>query len=493
MRRGFRMEPRRNNPGARHPCESLRVSPSRTIVLASLALLVGPGCAHRRPELVRRPANPASVVMIADASVLDVETGLRQPHRDVLVRAGRIESITEAGSVPAPPGARVVPGAGATLLPGLIDVHAHVDIAIEAPWRKRLPNADANLRAFLYCGVTTVLDPGSFAGRAFSRRAKIARGMLLGPHLLVAGPLFTAPGGHPAAMLHALLPWPIRGFAARQLTRQIAKPSAAEPAVAALAGRHPDVLKIVVDRIPLDSPRMTPDVLAAIVVAAKRHGLRPVAHIGTTEDALETGRAGVVAWMHGVYKERVPEESIAELAGFRIPMVPTLVVFESYALFGQGPYVPTRLERESIPADVLADYSHVPTGNKTVAVFTPDLDFLRTQRLNARENVRRLHAAGVTILAGSDMQSGVFPGASLHRELQLLVESGLTPAEAIRAATIDPARFLANRPDPDFGRVVAGTRADLLLVDGDPTADLDALAAIRAVLLDGVVLDRMPL
>ena len=115
---------------------------------------------------------------------------------------------------------------------------------------------------------------------------------------------------------------------------------------------------------------------------------------------------------------------------------------------------------------------------------------MRAQRQAWRDNVRRLHETGVTILAGSDMQTGVFPGAGLHRELHLLAESGLTPAQAIRSATLDAARFLADGKEPDFGVVAEGKRADLLLVDGDPTQDLDALARIRAVIKGGVVLER---
>ena len=97
------------------------------------------------------------------------------------------------------------------------------------------------------------------------------------------------------------------------------------------------------------------------------------------------------------------------------------------------------------------------------------------------------------MFAGSDPQAGVFPGASLHRELALLTEAGLTPADAIRAATLDPARFLANGNEPDFGIVAEGKRADLLLVEGDPTASIEALSHIRAVIKDGVALERIPI
>jgi imidazolonepropionase-like amidohydrolase len=122
---------------------------------------------------------------------------------------------------------------------------------------------------------------------------------------------------------------------------------------------------------------------------------------------------------------------------------------------------------------------------------SPYLENLRVQQQAWRDNVRRLRAAGVTILAGSDTQMGVFPGAGLHREMQLLTETGMTPAATIRAATLDAARFLAHGGETEFGIIAEGKRADLLLVEGDPTADLRALADIRAVIKDGLVLERI--
>jgi imidazolonepropionase-like amidohydrolase len=104
-----------------------------------------------------------------------------------------------------------------------------------------------------------------------------------------------------------------------------------------------------------------------------------------------------------------------------------------------------------------------------------------------------LPRAGVTILAGSDRQSGVFPGAGLHRELAYLHESGPSNVEAIRAATLHAARFLGARDEPFVGFVAVGKRADLLLVDGDPREDLSRLGRMRAAIVRGVPVERGPL
>jgi imidazolonepropionase-like amidohydrolase len=446
------------------------------------------GCGSGGPDLVRRvqPAPPG--ILINDVAVLDVERGTLVPHRNVLVAGDRIKAVE---SVPIPAaGALVIDGRGATLVPGLIDMHGHTGSSSAPAWSGDLPDAERNLQAFLYCGVTTVLDPGDMDGDAFTRRERLRRGELLGPHTYAAGPLVTTHGGHPVPVLTELTPWWIRWYLLPHYTRQVDTPEEARKAAVEIAELGADVMKVVVDRVPADAPRIRNEVLAAAVEAARARRLRAVAHIGTTEDAIDAARAGIAMWMHGVYKERVPDEAVPTLAAFHIPMVATIGVFESYALLDQGPRVPTQLERETVAPETLAAFDHVPEGFQTK--FRPFLESLRPLRPAWRDNVRRLRAAGVTILAGSDPQSGVFPGAALHRELGHLTEAGLTPAEAIRAATIDAARFLADGKQPDFGVVAAGKRADLLLVAGDPTVDVGALAHIKMLIQDGMLIDRIP-
>lgn len=447
-------------------------------------------CGPPAPTLVRRPAAPPLALLIADVSVLDVERGTLTPHQDVVVERDRITAITPAGASRPPAGAQRIAGEGATLLPGLIDMHGHVGGSPAPVWEQAFPDPDANMRAFLYCGVTSVLDPADMVNEAFVRRERIRRGELLGPTIYAAGPMVTAPGGHPVAMLRDTVPWWLRWYLVPRLTIQVASPGEAAQAVSELVALQPDVVKLTVDRIPGDVPRLANDTLAAAVAAARRGKVRAVAHIGSTQDALDAARAGVAAWMHGVYKERIADEQIRTLAGFRIPMVATTVVFESYVLLGRGPRTPTPLETETVRPELLRAFDHVPEGFTSPLVSV--VEAMRPLRPAWRDNVRRLHTAGVTILAGSDVQTGVFPGAGLHRELHLLAESGLTPAQAIRAATSDAARFIAGAAEPDRGLVAPGKRADLLLVDGDPTTDLDALARIRAVILGGVVLERIP-
>jgi imidazolonepropionase-like amidohydrolase len=460
-------------------------------LVAGVLLAATTGCSRHPAPLVRRPGAPATGVVITDTAVLDVASGTVAAGRDVLIAGDRITAVVPTGSA-SPPGAVRVDGRGATVVPGLIDLHAHIGANPRPSWLGGLPDPDVNLQSFLYCGITTVLDPGDLSSEAFARRDRVRRGELLAPTIFTAGPMLTATDGHPVGMLRQLAPWWIRWYLIPRLTIQVDTPEAARAAVQALAGDRPDVLKLAVDRIPDDAPRIRNDVLAAAVTEARRHGIRAVAHIGSVEDAVDAARAGVAAWMHGVYKERIPDARIPELAAFHIPMVVTMAVFESYATLGQGPRVPTPLERETVPADVLAAFDTVPQ-NGIDPSLQAAMAAMRELRPAWRDNVRRLRAAGVTILAGSDPQTGVFPGPALHRELALLTEAGLTPADAIRAATLDAARFLAGAAAPDRGAVTPGLRADLLVVEGDPTRDVAALGRIRTLVLGGVPLERRAL
>jgi imidazolonepropionase-like amidohydrolase len=468
----------------------LRVRVSRgALILAAAALAACTGCGRRPAAVVARPAEPPPFVLIRDVAVLHVERGERQRGLDILLEGDRIAAMAPTGQLEAPEGGLVVSGSGGTLVPGLVDMHGHVDVEPAPVWARGFPDHEANLQAYLYAGVTTVLDPGDPSGSAFARRARVAAGEILGPRIFTAGPILTAPEGHPIALVRELAPWWIGWYAASRVAVAVDSEARAREIVDRIAAEGPDVVKIVIDRIPLDAPRMSRETAAAVVRRARVHGLRVVAHIGTTEDAIDAAEAGAAAWVHGVYTERITDEDVPVLASYGIPMVATVEVFDRYARTGEGPWDPIPLEREMVPPALLDAFFPVPDGFQ-IGSLESWLELARATREARLENVRRLHEAGVTILAGSDSQSGVFPGAGLHRELATLVRAGLTPVEAIRAATLDPARFLADGAEPDFGLVEVGKRADLVLVEGDPSSDIAALQRIRQVFLAGVPLER---
>ncbi len=459
--------------------------------VAGLVLVLAVGCSRSAPLVERRPGPPPPTIIRAVA-IYDGVADRRTSVRDVLLENGRIARIAPPGTIPRGAGMQQIDGAGRTLLPGLIDVHGHVGTGTAPPWINAWPDPVRTMQAYLYCGVTTVLDPADLAPDAFTRRDAVARGEILGPRIFASGPMFTAPGGHPVPVVRELTPWWLRWYVVPRLSRQVATPAEGRAAVAALAAQRPDVIKVAVDAVPLGEPVLDRETLRAIVDEARARGIRTVAHIGTTADALEAADAGVAAWMHGVYKERIPDEAIPRFIAAHIPEVATLTVFDSYADLYEQHREATPLERETVPPRILGSLVPRPPGYRPAPAYEAYFKLLAATREARRDNVRRLHAAGVTILAGSDAQTGVFPGAALHRELGALVAAGLTPAEALRAATSDAARFVTNSPDPDFGSIAIGKVADLLLVEGDPTADIANVSRIAHVLLGGADLVRHP-
>jgi imidazolonepropionase-like amidohydrolase len=462
--------------------------------VATMLFLVG--CSgNERTANVDWPSDPVGPLLIREVAVIDVETGRRLLRRDVIVREGRIHAIEPTTARP-PAGIRVIDGRGASLLPGLIDMHGHVMFPRGPLWSTDSSyssgNPEANLRSYLYAGVTTLLDPADSTGEAVERRERVRSQKLVGPRIFTSGKPITGRGGHPVAMIELLAPRWLASFIGARMATQVESKDESHLAVDSLARAGVDVVKVYVNQIPPESPRISTALLDAIADRARDHDLRWVAGIGTTQDALDTGRAGTSLWMHGIAKERIPDDQIETLAAFGIPMVATIEAPDRIIRSLDGPIDPIPMERETVPLEVLESFYPPPEGFSLGRFGFGSLEDADSPGV-AGDNVMRLRNAGVTILAGSDpLRGGIFPGASLHRELGQLVRAGLTPAEAIRAATLDSATYLANGEPIEFGAVRVGLRADLLLVEGDPTVDISRLQMIREVILSGIPMVRSP-
>lgn len=349
------------------------------------------------------------------------------PRADVLVD----------GAVLAEPGGPVdveVDGRGRTLLPGLVDGHTHV--------------FDGSLAQALAAGVTTELDMFCLPGNLARQRALAAARDDVAD-LRSAGLLATAPGGHPSQLLAAVGD----GFGdAAAPFETIASATEAEAFVAARVAEGVDYLKVVVDDGAVHGatlPALGPEVVAALVDAAHGHGLEVIAHALTAAEvgiAVDAGVDGLAhVWCDG------GDEVVERVARGGLFVVSTLVYFEA-------------ITRGGGTAD------HAVSGTFEGAART----------------ARALHEAGVPIVAGTDATPFDPPhGTGLHRELALLTRVGLTPVEALAAATSVPARHFGLA---DRGRIAPGLRADLLLVEGDPTVDVAAVGAVAGVWRRGVAL-----
>jgi imidazolonepropionase-like amidohydrolase len=451
--------------------------------LAVIVLALTLACSHRA-ALVTRPANAARSLVIRNVRIFDAPQAALMPGlHDVVVRDGRIAAIAPPGA--AADGLAELDGKGGTLLPGLVDLHRHTGTTAEPPGRFVLPDVDANLAAFLYAGVTTVLDLGSLSPDVFRVRAAVASGKQLGPHVYAAGPIFTAVGGHPVEMLRPNLPWFVGWYVIPRATREIASPADGTAAVRALVAERPDVLKIVVDAGVGDVPRLTAESFTAITAAGHAAGVRSVTHVTSAADALLAVRNGTDALAHMPSLDEVSESLAATIAAAHVPVIATLAIWDLIATEnprGEADVLP--IEREVAGPDLLTRMlapRHDPSPFQRAAARGRD---------GRRRSFATLRRAGVTILAGSDACNPTdLPGAGLHLELHTMVDFGATPGEALKAATVDNARFLAG-PDAEFGTIAAGQRADLVLIAGDPTAHIDELGNVAAVVLDGAVLSR---
>jgi imidazolonepropionase-like amidohydrolase len=391
-------------------------------------------------------AATASTTLVQDVRVFDGNSA--HEHRSVLVRDGVILDADYRGQAPA--GARVVAGSGRTLLPGLIDAHVHTWQHFELP---------------LVFGVTTQVD--MFTGVPVMQR--IGRAMAEGRNggeadVFSAGTLVTAPGGHGTE-------YPVR-------IPTLENGGDAQAFVDARIAEGSHFIKVVMEDGLGDRHFNSLDIgtVKAVIDAAHKRGKLAVVHIGNLEDAraaLQAGADGLAHLFVGTAITPEDADSLAQLAMARGAFViPTFAVLDSMA--GVKP-------RAILDDPAIAGLLDKDERGTLAAVYRPaPKPALLTTPKAVTAAMRR---AGVRILAGTDAgNAGTQYGASLHHELAELVDAGLSPREALAAATSAPAEaFRLGRR----GRIAKGYKADLVLVEGNPLQDITATRRIVEVWKDG--------
>ncbi|MGW0431528.1 amidohydrolase family protein [Micromonospora sp. NPDC003197] len=359
------------------------------------------------------------------------------PRADVLIDGDRIA---------VPDDRRVdveIDGSGKTLIPGLIDAHTHT--------------FDGSLAQALSFGVTTELDMFCLPGNLVRQR-RLAADRDDVADLRSSGMLATAPGGHPSQLMSAFdeSAREALGDAAGAFD-SVADVGQAAAFVEARLAEGIDYLKIVVDDGAVHGtqlPALPPEIVAALVEAAHAAGLKTIAHAITAREVEIALDAGVDGLAH-VFSDLGPDDSTghelaARIAAQGVFVVSTLAYFEAIT------------EQARQAAD------HAVPGSAD----------------NARYAAQALHLAGAPLLAGTDSNPfAPVHGTSMHRELTLLTQAGLTNEEALAAATSGPAHYFGLT---DRGRIAPGLRADLVLVAGDPTSDIAATSSIVEVWRRGV-------
>ncbi|MCY4398959.1 MAG: amidohydrolase family protein [Gemmatimonadetes bacterium] len=416
---------------------------------------------------------PATAQELALANAVVLNPADESTQRGVLlIEGGRVTGVTDG----VPPGftGEIHDVGGRFVIPALADLHTHSFGNNSPAGMPQLLGPQGTANAALYNGVAFVLDLFSPEEMILGFRNRQRDDGGQGAVLFAAGPCFTATDGHCSEY----------GIP----TRIVNTPEEARREVNDLAGSGPDVVKIVYDHQSYGGrsfPTVDLATLTAVLETAREHGFRTVVHVGTWQDVREAAEAGADAITHTPGPDPLP----ADLADFLVRAgtfhIPTLAVQSEFARMLDDPVLlDDPLLVETVPGVLLDAYR---------GTINPQLEgWLAWQRTLVepnREAVRELAAAGVPMLTGTDGGNfGVFQGYSVHRELELLGEAGLSAWAALRSATTDAARFLGRR----WG-VEPGDEGTLLVLDASPVESIVNTKRIYAVIQRGSVIDRKSL
>jgi imidazolonepropionase-like amidohydrolase len=426
------------------------VTPVRRLARPVVIALLGAA-----PLAAQKPTPAPPPIVVRAARMVDVVRGVIVAPAMVVVEAGRIRSV---GPSAAPAGARVIDLGDVTLLPGLIDAHTHLTGDLEGDWVNapvKETAADAalrgarNARLTLQAGFTTVRDVGAPGFADVALMNAIDKGLVPGPRIVPAGSAIGITGGHCDVTGYApgiLELGPKDGVVdgvdeAVKAVRYMAKHGARVIKICATAG-------VLSFDATVGAQQLSFEEMSAIVQEAARHGLKVAAHAHGKEGILAAVRAGVASIEHG---SMIDDAAIALMKQNGTYLVPTTYLADAIDLSVLPPPIRAKAE-EVLPL--------------------------------AKANIRRAIRGGVKIALGTD--AAVIPHGRGALELLAMVERGMRPADALRAATVNAADLLGTA---DRGVIATGKLADLIAVAGDPLADPKALQNVRWVMKGGEVVE----
>ena len=405
-------------------------------------------------------ASPDTTALV-NFGVLDMDAGEVRSGLTVWVEQGRVLDVAPSGRAPLPEWVRRIDGGGRTLVPGLVDAHVHMD--------------STDLPLFLANGVTAIRDLNGSPERLRWRDA-VAQGKLMGPRMLVSTPILA---GEPQRVRY----------------QRVTDPDEAKALIRRFAAEGYDYVKIY--------DGLRPEVYAALTETTHEVGLPLTGHIPASvhlAGVLEAGQGlehaeKIVfdALGHTLADPDKIEAAADDIARAGVPVTPTLAVQEVLNA-QQDPDFAKRFDAPElayVDSATLAWWSSLGQGGRPPMMVEGQpwpVRFMEAQR----RLVRDLSSRGVPLMAGTDEPNPLMvPGFSLHDELDALVRAGLTPLQALRAATVVPGRELPF--DPRVGRIEPGYAADFIAVDGDPLDGLEKLRHLWGVMTAGRWLGRADL
>jgi imidazolonepropionase-like amidohydrolase len=443
------------------------------------------------------PVPAQSVRAITGATLINGTGAPPVPDAVVVIRAGRVVCAGTRRACAIPAGAARTDARGTWLVPGLIDAHVHfsqtgwfdgrpdaADLRDHYPYPQVVANLQAHperfFRSYLCSGISSVFDVGGYPW-TWAMRDR-ATGGAPGPRIATAGPLF--------ATVDFWLNLP----AERQFI-YMSDDSTVRAAVRAHAAFRTDAVKIwyIMPPQPPDTTRVQM-LVRATAEEAHKLGVRVIVHATGLWEAKDAIRAGADVLVHSVDDQPVDEEFLELARSHNVAYITTLMAGEGYLQAGQGTVDGRRYPlqcADSISRTLVASGPVRSPGVKEWWADTNVVGAIEGQRSIAVANARRVQEGGATVAAGTDAGNpGTLHGPSIHRELALLHEAGLTPMEVLVAVTRNAARAMGR--EAEVGTLESGKAADLVALTGDPLEDVQNYQRVRWVMKGGVRVYQRP-
>ena len=395
----------------------------------------------------------AQVTVLTHATLIDGTGAPPQNDATLVMENGRLRDLGPSSKVAVPPGATVLNLTGKFVVPGIINAHGHVGA-----------NRDPELRQYALYGVTTTTNMAVDADDIVEYKAEQKRGNLRGARILTVKYRFMSP-------------------------TEYATPEAVRAKVDEIVAKGADFVKVWIDSQNGRLVKLSPEVTAAVMDEARKHGKITMAHVYEYVDARRMVDQGVNILVHNVRDQEMEAEFIATLKRRNVSVISTLSREEGMFVYGEAPaWIDDPFFRKGLSAERL---TLLKTKKRDEQASDPDL--ARNERAFAIDkiNLKKLSDAGVRIALGTDSGGAAdryfIQGFFEHRQMELMVQAGLTPMQVIQAFSKGGSEALGI--DKEFGTLGRGKAADLLVLDKNPLDAIANMRAIQAVYLGGKKLE----
>lgn len=414
-------------------------------------------------------------VIFSNVTLVDGTGSAPKSNMTVIVKEGRFETVTPSSIAPDVEGTQV-DGSSKYLIPGLMDMHIHLKggVAVKEEGLREAGNDRSAgigaLASYLYSGVTSVYDSGNNPDYIYALRENERAGEILSPRIFATGGIVTYPGSHGAGPGYTPVEdWP---HAKTQLDEHIA--------------REPDMLKLTLEARGWGTRPMIPllpvDLMEKIVEYYNDHGIRTTVHASDEFRARQAIFAGIDNLSHPVIQGPVSDEFARLLGAKRIPMVSTLTIGENYSRLVDHPeYLDQPLYKASLSAQEIKKLKTETYNEWKDRMWT---QWMKLMTPIAQENLLKIHEAGGIVVLGTDQTIG----PAVHREMELLADAGIPAIDILRIATLNGATFLGR--EDDLGSIEVGKLADAVLLNSDPSADIDNAKDISMVMKGGQIIEE---